>query len=168
MRSLLVVLPVFLSFGCEEFRTSLLGITEDPVDAPVEVEQPGPLGCGDIDGTYAADALIFAAEDDPGVHEDYRDYPDYTITFDPSRKRFESMLVLDGKAHVKTGTWFVIDDRIVFEAPPVPGMAPGHAALSCSYDGWSLTLYGPVEYDFASDELEGWRDADLTMSLVRL
>lgn len=167
MRSLLVLLPALLSFGCEEFRTSLLGITEEePVE--VEIEEPGPLGCGDVEGTFAADALIFTADEDPMVYEDYADYPDYTITLDPARKRFESMLVRDGRAHVQTGSWFVIDDRIVFEAPPVHGMASGHAALACSFDGWSLTLFGPVDYDFASDDVDGPRDADLTMVLVRI
>jgi len=168
MRSLLALLPVFLSFGCEEFRTSLLGLTQEPGAEADEIGDPGPLGCGDIDGSYSADALVFSAEDDPTVHEDFADFPDYTITFDAARKRFESMLVVDGRAHVQTGTWFVIDDRVVFEAPPVPGMAAGHAALACDYDGWALTLFGPVDYDFAGDDVEGARDADMNMVLVRL
>lgn len=167
MRSLLALLPVLLSFGCEEFRTSLLGISETETE-PVEAEDQGPVRCRDIEGTYTADALIFTADDDPMIFEDFSDFPDFTITLDPARKRFESMLVTNGKAHVKTGNWFVIDDRVVFETPPVHGMAAGHAALACSYDGWSLTLFGPVDYDFASDEADGAREADLTMVLVRI
>lgn len=150
--------------GCEEFRTSLLGLEaqSDVVD-DTGVDY---LGCAEIDGTYVADALDLSAEDDPSLWEDFGDYSDFTVVFDASRERFESMLVVGDEAFVSTGNYFLINDKIVFESPLVAGMGLGHTALGCDYDGVSLTLYGATTYDFVDDEMDAYLDADLLLSLT--
>lgn len=143
----LVIPATFLMFatGCEEWERIF---TRMHADDEVEDTAPAPLGCGDIEGTFVADVLEFQHDTDPGVVEDFGDYPDYTIVFDRRSERFEAMLLLDGQALVTTGTFGLIGDRIIFEAPFVEGMGTGPFALRCDYDGNALTLYGPATYRF--------------------
>src|SRR5688572_30465462 len=94
---ILVLAPVLvLATGCDEWERIFTKMHVDGDDTDVAPA----LGCADIDGTFAAVALHFASEADPGISEDYGDYPDFTIVFDRRAETFEAMIVLDDQAFV--------------------------------------------------------------------